>query len=258
MSQPAPLDPQAVLGVPRSALPRHVGIIMDGNGRWAQQRDLPRYEGHRAGVESVREASTHSGRLGLEVLTLFSFSSENWRRPAQEVTALMSLCAHHLADRRGELMENNVRLLQIGERVGLPPEVLRELDTTCAATAGNTGLTLVLALNYGARRELIRGIQRLAADVAAGKLRPEDIDEDRVGGVLDTAGLPDPDLIIRTAGEMRLSNFLLWQASYAEFYATPVLWPDFRAAELNAALREFAHRQRRFGDVVPAQAPPRP
>lgn len=251
MATSDPLDPQVEVGIPRAAMPRHVGIIMDGNGRWAQQRGEPRTEGHRAGIVAVRATITHAARLGLECLTLYSFSAENWRRPQEEVNALMTLYAHHLVAERGEIMGNNVRLRQVGRRAGLPAEVLRALDETEALSAGNTGLTLCLALNYGARDELVDAMRALARQVQAGELAPEAINHERISGALYTAGLPDPDVIVRTAGENRLSNFLLWQASYAEIVSLAVLWPDFRAGHFNEALREYARRQRRYGDVAP-------
>jgi undecaprenyl diphosphate synthase len=250
MATKPPLDPQAVLGVARAALPRHVAIIMDGNGRWARQRGWPRIEGHRRAADAVRDTVEESARLGLECLTLYSFSMENWQRPADEVSGLMALYAEYLASERPTILENNIRLLQIGCRAGLPPAVLHELDETAQASAANTGMTLCLALNYGSRTELTDALRRLAQRVAHGELRPEDITEQTISAALYTAGLPDPDLVIRTAGEMRISNFLLWQISYAELHVTATLWPDFRAVDLHAALRDYASRVRRFGAVV--------
>jgi undecaprenyl diphosphate synthase len=246
------IDPEQTLGLPRSALPRHVAVIMDGNGRWARQRGQERLFGHFEGVKSAKEIVTQCSRLGLEALTLYSFSVENWRRPADDVAGLMTLCAAQLAAERETFMDNDVRLRHVGAREGLPPEVLHELDECAAATAGNRGLTLALALNYGGRAEIVAAVQRLARQVAAGELTPAQIDEARLSNALYTAGLPDPDLLIRTAGELRVSNFLLWQISYAELYVTDVLWPDFRTGQLHDALRAYAGRQRRFGDVVPA------
>ncbi|MCG3126585.1 MAG: Ditrans,polycis-undecaprenyl-diphosphate synthase ((2E,6E)-farnesyl-diphosphate specific) [Phycisphaerae bacterium] len=248
----ASLDPRVVLELEPSQLPRHVAIIMDGNGRWAQQRGLPRIEGHRHGAKAVRDVVTHAARLGLECLTLYSFSLENWKRPRLEVDGLMALYAQYLADERREIMDNNIRLVQLGRRQGLPDSVLRELDLTIGASAANTGLTLCLALNYGARAEITDAVQAIARRVRAGELAPEQIDEALFSNTLGTAGLPDPDLLIRTADEMRLSNFLLWQISYAEIFVTSTLWPDFRAEHLNQAIRVFAKRERRFGDVTPA------
>ncbi|MBK9119074.1 MAG: isoprenyl transferase [Phycisphaerales bacterium] len=248
-----PLDPVAVLGLPAHALPRHIAIIMDGNGRWAQQRNLPRIEGHRHAATAVRDVVTHCARLGIECLTLYSFSLENWKRPRPEVDGLMALYAHYLASERAEILANDIRVRQVGRRAGLPAAVLHELDVTEGLSRNNQGMTLCLALNYGARAELVDTFRKLAERVAAGTLAPDKIDEQIVAGALYTAGLPDPDLVIRTAGELRISNFLLWQISYAELYVTPVLWPDFATAQLNEALQEYARRVRRFGDVI---APP--
>ncbi len=249
------LDPLETLGVPRASLPRHIAIIMDGNGRWAKQRGLPRIEGHRNASPAVRETVTTCARLGIECLTLYSFSLENWKRPRAEVDGLMSLYSQYLADERQEIMDNDIRAIQIGRRAGLPDSVLLELDKTESASRANKGMMLCLALNYGSRTEMIDAMQRLAQRVQAGTLAPEQIDEAAFAAELDTAGLPDPDLVVRTAGEMRVSNFLLWQISYAELYVTPVLWPDFRPPHLYEAIRAFAQRQRRFGDVEPSRTP---
>lgn len=248
MAQP-PLDPREELGLERSQLPRHIAIIMDGNGRWANQRGLPRINGHMEGAAGVREIITHAARLQLEALTLYSFSIENWKRPKAEVDALMELYVEYLIKERGEIMENNVRLLQIGRREGLPEAVLRELDITRKVSRDNTGLTLCLAINYGARNEIVDAVRAIARRVQAGDLEPDQIEESTVSAALDTAGVPDPDLLIRTAGEMRVSNFLLWQISYAEFYVTDVLWPDFRKEHLNEAIRAYAARERRYGGL---------
>lgn len=248
------LDTMEALGVPRAALPRHIAIIMDGNGRWARQRGMPRIEGHRNASTAVRDVVTTCARLGLECVTLYSFSIENWKRPADEVGGLMSLYAEYLAKERPLILDNNMRLVQIGRRDGLPPAVVRELDLTENLSRNNRGTTLCLALNYGSRNEIVDAVQSLARRVAAGQLQPDQITEEVISQSLDTAGLCDPDLVIRTAGEMRLSNFLLWQISYAELYISPVLWPDFRAAHLLEAIRVFATRERRFGDIKPVQA----
>jgi len=234
-------------------LPRHVAIIMDGNGRWAVSKGKPRILGHRAGIRSVRAVVEESCRLGLDQLTLYCLSSENWKRPAREIRFLMRLLKHFLVVERSELMEQNVRLAMIGRREGLPPDVLAELDRTKALTARNTGLTLCLAVNYGGRAEIAEAARRLAADVEAGRVASEAIDEGRFAAYLSTAGMPDPDLLIRTAGEYRLSNYLLWQISYAELWVTEVLWPDFREENLRAAVSDYARRQRKFGGL-----PPRP
>ncbi|MBN1342302.1 MAG: isoprenyl transferase [Phycisphaerae bacterium] len=244
-----PYDVREMLGLEREQLPRHIAVIMDGNGRWAQARGLPRIHGHRQGAKSVREIVQACSRLGLEALTLYSFSIENWKRPKDEVSSLMQLYAEYLVKERDELMETDTRLVQIGRRDNLPQNVIDELDRTMALSAGNSGLTLCLALNYGSRYEMVEAARRLAARVAAGELTVDQIDEERFSDSLYTAGLPDPDLLIRTAGEYRLSNFLLWQISYAEFYVTDVYWPDFRTEHLLKAIREYAHRERRFGEV---------
>ncbi|MBK8915123.1 MAG: isoprenyl transferase [Phycisphaerales bacterium] len=245
MSAPEPMADR----FPREALPRHVAVIMDGNGRWAQQRGRPRLEGHQHAARAVRETISHCARLGIQCLTLYAFSVENWKRPRVEVDGLMQLYARSLAAERNELHRQNVRIVHIGRLSDLPPDVQRELADSRAMTANNTGLTLCIALNYGARAEIVDAARALAERVRDGTLRPDEIDEARLAAELYTAGLPDPDLIIRTAGEMRLSNFLLWQASYAEFHATPVLFPDFGAANIDEAIRSFVARERRFGDV---------
>jgi len=246
-----PLDPRIELGLQPHQLPRHVAIIMDGNGRWASQRNQPRIFGHEAGARAVRAVVTHCARLGLECLTLYSFSAENWKRPRQEVEFLMELYARYLVAERDEIMQNDVRLLHIGRRAGLSNDVLREMDLTVELSRSNGGLKLCLALNYGSRLEIVEAIQRIASQVKNGQRDPCDINEEVVSNALYTAGLPDPDLLIRTANERRISNFLLWQISYSEIHVTPCLWPDFDVHELNAAFKEFAARERRFGDVKP-------
>lgn len=220
---------------------------MDGNGRWAQQRGLPRIAGHRAGARAVRDIVVESGRLGIQALTLYSFSLENWKRPEDEVNSLMGLYLEYLGRERQELIDNNVRFMQLGRREGLPISVLKEVDETVAATSRCTGLTLALALNYGSRAEITDAMRTLARRVKAGELHPDEIDEATISAHLYTAGLPDPDLLIRTAGERRVSNYLLWQISYAEIHVSDVFWPDFRVEHLHAAIRDFARRQRRFG-----------
>ena len=246
------LDRIAALGLRPEQLPRHVAIIMDGNGRWAQRRGQHRILGHRRGIQSVRAVVEESRRLGLEQLTLYCLSVENWKRPPRELTFLLRLFRHFLVVERAELMEQNIRLAVIGRRQGLPAAVLAELDRTIEQTAANSGMTLCLAVNYGGRTEIADAARRLAHDVQAGRLDPEEVDEGRFASYLETAGMPDPDLLIRTAGELRVSNYLLWQISYAELWVTDVLWPDFRAAELHDALRAYAGRQRKFGGL-PAQ-----
>ena len=227
---------------------------MDGNGRWAEARGLPRVAGHREGVETVRRVVTESARLGLEAITLYSFSSENWKRPADEVDALMALCGEFLRVERETMLRERIRFRRIGRRQGLPAELLAELDATEAATAHLGGMTLCLALNYGSRTEIADAARALAEEVASGQRSLDSIDEAAVAGRLYTAGIPDPDLLVRTAGEMRISNYLLWQISYAEIHVSEVLWPDFGVADLHEAIREFARRDRRFGAVAAVEA----
>lgn len=248
-----PLDTIKELGLARERLPQHIAIIMDGNGRWARQRNLPRVRGHVKGAESVRAIVTHCARLQIDTLTLYSFSTENWKRPREEVDALMALYVENLVRERDELMANQIRLVQIGRREYLPEDVLRELEKTESMSAGNRGLRLVLAINYGGRDEIVDAVRELARKVRDGRLEPEAIEEGDISAALYTRGIPDPDLLIRTAGEMRVSNFLLWQISYSELYVTDVLWPDFRCEQLNEAIRVYAARERRFGAVNPPE-----
>lgn len=243
------LDRLADLGLRPEQLPRHLAIIMDGNGRWAEARGLPRVLGHRRGIQSVRAVVEEACRLGIDQLTLYCFSAENWKRPEREARFLFRLLRHFLVAERKELMEQNVRLSMIGRREGLPKEVLVELDRTVALTAENDGTNLCLAVNYGGRTEIADAARRIAGDVKNGKLDLEAIDEALFASYLQTAGSIDPDLLIRTAGELRLSNFLLWQISYAELYVTDVYWPDFRARDLDAALVAYACRKRKFGGL---------
>jgi undecaprenyl diphosphate synthase len=226
---------------------RHLAIIMDGNGRWAKARRLPRIAGHRAGVEAVRRVVEAAPDLGIEMLTLYAFSTENWKRPADEVTDLMGLLRHYIRSEINELHKNGVKLDFIGDFRALQPDLVKLLDDARALTAGNSKLTLIMALNYGGQDELVRAARSLAADAAAGKLDPATITAETLGGRLDTAGMPPPDLVLRTSGEMRLSNFLLWQSAYAEFVATDILWLDFNRAALADTVAEFATRERRFG-----------
>ena len=230
-----------------AAVPRHVAIIMDGNGRWAAARHLPRVMGHRKGVEAVRRVIEAAPDLGIEVLTLYAFSSENWRRPADEVSDLMGLLRHYLRTEIAELHANGVRLRFIGDTAALSNDVVAMLDQARTLTAANTRMTLVLALNYGSHDELTRVARALAADAAAGRLDPATIDAAAIEARLDTAGLLPPDLIVRTSGEQRLSNFLMWQAAYAELVFTDELWPDFTGASLAAAVTAFGARDRRYG-----------
>ena len=251
-----PYIPEALADVPRDRWPRHIAVIMDGNGRWARARGLPRIEGHRRGATSVRRVTEESSRLGLQQLTLFAFSSENWRRPRQEVEFLMDLYRRHLISERPRIIEHHIRLTTIGRSDGIPPEVLEEVDRTVADSAANTGMTLCLAVNYGSRREITDAARRLASEAASGRLDPSAITEQTFADALDTAGMPDPDLLIRTAGEMRLSNFLLWQLSYAELWVTETLWPEFGEADLHAAIADYAKRERRFGGIEPQGGTP--
>ncbi len=237
------------LGLRPEQMPRHIAIIMDGNGRWAQRQGLPRILGHRRGIRSVRAVVEEGCRLGLEQLTLYCLSVENWKRPPRELKFLMRLLRHFLNVERAELMEQNVRLTMIGRREGLPPDVLAEYDLTAQQTAQNTGMTLCLAVNYGGRTEIADAVRSIAEEVRSGRLDPESIDESTVADHLYTVGMTDPDLLIRTAGELRVSNYLLWQISYAELFVTDVLWPDFRAEHLQAAMLDFARRQRKFGGL---------
>jgi undecaprenyl diphosphate synthase len=230
-------------------LPHHVAVIMDGNGRWATQRGLPRIAGHTQGVTAVRNVARAAGEVGIRFLTLYAFSSENWNRPRQEVSTLMSLLERSIDRELPELMARNVRFRVIGRPNGVPGAVKRGIEHVVQTTATNTGLTLVMAFNYGGRDELIDACRALAREVEAGRLRPEQIDEARVSRALYTEDLPDPDLLIRTSGEMRVSNFLLWQIAYTELWVTPTLWPDFGPRELYLALSEFQQRDRRFGRV---------
>ena len=250
-------DPLAALpDVHPERIPRHIAIIMDGNGRWAAERGFPRIFGHRNGAAAVRSTIEECGRLGVEVVTLYSFSSENWKRPADEVDALMDLCITYCDGQTEALVRENVRLRVVGRREGLPPDVVAALDRVESATAGCTGPTLCLALNYGSRTEIADAARAIARDVAAGRLDPERVDEAALEARLYTAGMPDPDLLIRTAGEHRLSNYLLWQLSYAEIHVAEVCWPDFSPGHLHAAVRDFASRRRRFGGLdAPDPAP---
>ncbi len=235
-----------------SRVPRHVAVIMDGNGRWAKERNLPRVEGHRAGAKSVREIVESCARTGVSVLTLYAFSRENWKRPAQEVRTLWKLLEEYLRKQDKVLVKNKFRLIVIGERGGLPPGVLRDVERVEALTRKNTRLTVILALNYGGRAEIVDAAKKL---LAARDVRPEDLDESVFARYLYTAGLPDPDLLIRTSGEYRVSNFLLWQIAYAELWITRVYWPDFRKKDFLEALLDYQKRERRFGGIRPLREP---
>ncbi len=245
MSTPTPhLSPEA-----KNTLPQHVAVIMDGNGRWAKQHGLPRIEGHRRGADSAREIIRTAGELGIKYLTLYAFSAENWNRPKDEVDALMKYLVHYLKTETSELNKNNVRLEVIGQIYRLPENVQEHLKKAMHTLAKNNGLTLIMALSYGSRIEIVEAARSIATKVKEGKLDPADINERVVSENLWTRNFPDPDVLIRTSGEMRVSNFLLWQISYAEFVVTPTLWPDFRKPQLCEALEEYARRHRRFGGV---------
>ena len=233
-------------------LPRHVAIIMDGNGRWAQLRQKHRVEGHRAGIAAVRDTVETAARLGLEVLTLYAFSIENWKRPQSEVATLMGLLKHYLRSELDTLLGNNIRFRVVGRGHELEPDVKSELERAEARTATNTGLQFNIALNYGGRAEIVDAVRRLVAEVQRRGTSPETIDEADIARHLYTAGQPDPDLLIRTSGELRVSNFLLWQIAYSEIWVTDVLWPDFRRIHLLQAIADFQKRERRYGGIGPA------
>ncbi len=241
--------PAELESVPRPQWPRHIAAIMDGNGRWAQQRGLPRIEGHRRGVGTVRRVTEACAELGLEALTLYCLSSENWKRPEHELRSLMFLLQQYLIEERRTLIEQNIQLRVIGRRDRLSAEVLAEMERSISLSAAHTGLKLVLAIDYGGRAEIVAATKKIAHDVVAGKLAIEQIDEARIADQLDTAGLPDPDLMIRTGGEMRVSNFLLWQLSYSELWVTQRYWPDFELSDLYQAIQDYALRDRRFGGL---------
>ena len=237
-----------------SRLPRHIAIIMDGNGRWARQRGSPRVEGHRAGIASVRETVETCARMELDALTLYAFSVENWKRPRFEIVTLMSLLKEYLNRELANLLKNDIRFRVVGRMNELDASVQKELSKGLAATSSCRGMTFNIALNYGGRTEIVDACRSLANDVVSGRITPEQIDEETLGSRLGTAGLPDPDLLIRTSGEMRVSNFLLWQIAYAELVVSEVLWPDFRRGHLLAALVEYQMRERRFGGLSPREA----
>lgn len=240
----------SISGLDLNRLPRHVAVIMDGNGRWAQHRGLTRIEGHKRGKDSVRAVVEAARRLGIEYLSLFAFSTENWNRPRREVDALMSLLRRYLRTELRKMMKNEIRLLAIGDIKRLPETLQRELQASIEATKNNQRMTVVLAVSYGGREEMVQAARAMARDVHAGRLDPERIDEEVFGGYLTTAGIPDPDLLIRTSGEMRISNFFLWQSAYTEIYFTETLWPDFREPHFIEALKVYQQRERRFGRIV--------
>jgi len=228
-------------------IPGHVAVIMDGNGRWASQRGLPRIAGHRAGVKSVQEVIKGAKESGVKVLTLYTFSTENWKRPKYEVEALFKLLENYIDAQADNLTKNNIRLYVIGRLEGLPDSVRNKLKVIMEKTKDNTALTLNLALNYGARTEIVDAVRAIVSDCASKRIRPEEIDEESFSNYLYTKNLPDPDLMIRTSGEMRLSNFLLWQLSYSELYISKKLWPDFKRRDFLKAIKEYQSRQRRYG-----------
>jgi undecaprenyl diphosphate synthase len=232
------------------AIPRHVAIIMDGNGRWARERNLPRPLGHRSGMKSVREVVEGALEVGIDVLSLFAFSQENWQRPVTEIQALMSLLEEYIAREADELATQGVRVRVLGDLARLTPPAAAAAAQLMERTAHNDGLLLNLFISYGSRAEIVRAAQQLAEEVSAGRLSADEIDEDAIAERLYTAGIPDPDLLIRTSGEQRISNFMLWQVAYAELYMSPVLWPNFRKQELYAAILDFQNRDRRFGRVI--------
>ncbi len=237
------------LETPPQRRPRHIAIIMDGNGRWAERQNLPRIAGHQQGVDSVRRTTEECSRLGIEHLTLYCLSSENWKRPQTEINFLMHLLEQYMIEERATIMENNVRVRMLGRREDIPEQVLRELDKTVEMSQSNGGLWLNLAINYGGRAEIVDAVRNIARRVQMSSLSPLEIDEQTVGDFLYTAGMPDPDLLVRTAGEMRISNFLLWQVSYAEIWVTEKCWPEFDEATLHEAIRAYAARKRRFGGL---------
>jgi len=238
-------------GLSRKTMPKHVAIIMDGNGRWAKERGFRRIRGHEEGVHSVRAIAEEGARLGLEQVTLYTFSSQNWGRPPTEVSALMRLLRQYLVGERDTLMENDIRLVAIGRRGKLSKAVLRDLEDTERLTADNQGMILCLALSYGSREEIVDAVRAIAKEAVSGELKPAKINEKTISRHLYTVGMRDPDLLVRTAGEMRVSNFLLWQISYAELYVTDVCWPDFREEQFHDALRAYATRCRTYGLVKP-------
>lgn len=246
LAEPGSVEASLLRKIDRTRLPRHVAVIMDGNGRWARERRLPRVAGHRAGIDSVREIIEISARLGLQVLTLYAFSVENWKRPQPEVRTLMNLLKEYLKRELGRLADANIRFLAIGRVEELAPSVRRELERAMDQTSGNDGMLLNVALNYGGRAELVDTFNRLLEQQNGHRTK---VTEELISGSLYTAGIPDPDLLIRTSGEMRLSNFLLWQIAYSEIYVTPTYWPDFRRRHLFEAILDYQRRDRRYGGI---------
>lgn len=242
-------ESEPLLDVPLAKRPRHVAIIMDGNGRWAQRQSLPRIRGHQKGATTVRKITEQCAKIGIEQLTLYCLSSENWKRPAEELEFLMVLLSEYLIQERETMMANNIRLQIIGRRERIPADVQQAMDESLALTAHNTGTCLCLAINYGGRAEIVDAIQRIGHQIAEGTLTASEVCEQTVNENLYTAGMTDPDLLIRTAGEMRISNYLLWQISYAEMWVTQKMWPDFSVSDFHEAIRDFSQRNRRFGGL---------
>lgn len=247
------LETDLLADVPMERRPKHIAVIMDGNGRWARRQNLPRIEGHRRGAESVRKTMKACQEFGVEALTLYCLSSENWKRPQEEIEFLMALLCQYLIGERENLVQNNLRLKIIGRQDKLPAEVLQEIQTSIDACSNNTGMTLCLAINYGSRAEIIDACKALAAKVQSGELSLDEVDEQHLDAELYTTGMPDPDLLIRTSGEMRISNFLLWQISYSELWVTETHWPEFDRRLLAEAIRDYSRRERRFGGIKEAR-----
>jgi len=254
-NQPNPQLYARSVGLDPAKLPRHIAIIMDGNGRWARSRGKERVEGHARGAKSVDVITEECCRLGLDQLTLYCLSSENWKRPKPEIDFLMALLKEYLLAERNKILEQHIRFAVIGRRDGLPTEVLAEIDENVRLTKDNTGLMLCLAINYGSRAEIVDAVRAIAGRVERGELSPQQITEATISDSLYTGGMSDPDLLIRTAGEMRISNYMLWQISYAELWVTPTFWPEFDAALLHDALRDYTRRERRFGGLQPNEGP---
>jgi undecaprenyl diphosphate synthase len=249
LSTTAPAAADELSDLARDRWPQHIAIIMDGNGRWAQRRGLPRVEGHRRGVASVRRVTEECARLKIGQLTLYCLSSENWKRPQTELDFLMHLLEQYMIEERTTIMENNLRVRMIGRRHGIPDQVLRELDKTVDMSSTNSGMWLNLAVNYGGRSEIVDAVRAIGREIAAGELQPAEVTEGTIAEHLYTAGLDDPDLLVRTAGELRISNFLLWQISYAEIWVTERCWPEFDEATLHEAIGDYARRNRKFGGL---------
>ena len=240
------IDPASLLRLP---LPRHIAIIMDGNGRWAQKRALPRASGHRAGVEALKRVVDGCLKIGISYITVYAFSTENWKRPRDEVDALMKLLVEYVEKELATLQKNGVRVRVLGNITGLPQDAQKQIGKALAETQYNDKLSLQIALNYGGRMELAEAVRAICEDVKKGKIKPQDVSEEMISARLFTAGIPDPDLLIRTSGEMRISNFLLWQSAYTEYWVTPTLWPDFTAADLYRAINDYQRRARRYGGL---------